>query len=189
MVPVLFYDGVSEETEDIDSNMESLDIDSSNGKFKHFAGQALSHAITFAFYQSNLTDGRNAEPLRSLIPSLVITPKYYYLVMYDYVNDILLSSGHQDSSLWDDTGCSFNSSAILHIWMILNYRDFTPFLNLNVKNCIAHSSNVQNILQDQNLMKKTKEIQRKDDFVSTSGNDSDDDDGEDLTVLYANESD
>lgn len=69
------------------------------------------------------------QPVSTLIPSLALTPTHYYIVMYDYINDILLSSSQQCWSWWDDSEMKFNMSAVLQMWMVLNYADFVPGLS------------------------------------------------------------
>lgn len=176
MVPLWYINELEQEEEEEDEmkDMHPLEI-KVQSKFKHFASQVLSQAIIFAFYQSNVMKKRGITPLTTLLPSLVLTPSHYYIIMYDYKNDILLSSGHQDSSLWDDTeDFRFNLSAILHIWMVLNYNDFVPTLDPEVIHDFARSSNIHNILESQNLLGETEKISRKNSFVTINTNDDDD---------------
>ncbi|XP_061186441.1 uncharacterized protein LOC133194516 [Saccostrea echinata] len=173
MVPLWYINEEEEDEEDEIRDVHPLEI-KVQSKFKHFASQVLSQAITFAFYQSNVIKKRGIVPLTTLVPSLVLTPRHYYIILYDYKNDILLSSGHQDSSLWDDTNdCRLNLSAILHIWMVLNYKDFVPTLDTEVIHHFARSSNIHNILESQNLLEETEKISRKNSLVTSNTNDDD----------------
>ncbi|XP_062583228.1 uncharacterized protein LOC134244999 [Saccostrea cucullata] len=127
--------------------------------FEKYAEQILSQAITFSFCEANvaLTDGEGlCGP--TLVPSLVLTPLYYYIVMYDYENDILLSSGHRPTSLWDESGVRFNLSAILQIWMVLNHRFFGPKLNNTLLKDFSQSCNFNKILKELQMFDKTKDI-------------------------------
>nr|XP_022297438.1 uncharacterized protein LOC111106868 [Crassostrea virginica] len=154
MVPLWYIntqDEENEETEDI----HSLEM-KRHSKFEKYASQVLSQAIIFAFYQSNLLEERRIEPLSTLVPSLVITPDQYYIIMYDYKRDILLSNEHQVSSLWEDNG--LNLSAVLDIWMVLNYKDFTPHLKSSVAQGLDGSSNFHGILKSRNIFNETKRI-------------------------------
>lgn len=107
------------------------------------------------------------QPVSTLIPSLVLTPSKYYIVMYDYMNDILLSSSHQCCSWWDDSDLKFNMSAVLQMWMVLNYVDFVPALSQKTEHVLAGSSSFHNILKTKHLFQKTKLISRKSTFKSS----------------------
>lgn len=165
MVPLWYINELEEEeNEDYDEDIHPLEI-KDQSKFKTLASQVLSQAITFAFYQSNIMKKRGIVPLTTLVPALILTPNHYYVIMYDYKNDILLSSGHSDSSLWYDSNeYRLNLSAILHIWMVLNYKDFIPKLDPEVSRHFVKSSNVHNILESLNLFEETKKIERKNSF-------------------------
>ncbi|CAC5425033.1 AP3M [Mytilus coruscus] len=63
------------------------------------AEQILSQAITFSFCEAN-SDYSGGRERHTLIPSIVLTPHHYLVVMYDYENDILLSSGYHQISLY-----------------------------------------------------------------------------------------
>ncbi|XP_062616041.1 uncharacterized protein LOC134277747 [Saccostrea cucullata] len=150
-------------TEDcLQENCSSTDICEVNGAkliFEKCAEQILSQAITVSFCEGNvvLTDGEGlCGPI--LVPSLVLTPLHYYIVMYDYENDILLSSGHQPASLWDESGVRFNLSAVLQIWMVLNHRFFGPKLNDTLLKDFSHSCNFHKILKELQMFDKTKDI-------------------------------
>lgn len=175
MVPLWYINELEDEEDEEDEvkDIHPLEI-KVQSKFKHFSSQVLSQAIIFAFYQSNVMKKRGFIPWTTLVPSLVLTPSHYYIIMYDYKNDILLSSGHQDSFLWDDTeDCRLNLSAILHIWMVLNYKDFVPTLGPEAIHHFARSSNIHNILESQNLLEETEKISRKNSFVTINTNDDD----------------
>nr|XP_022298023.1 uncharacterized protein LOC111107225 [Crassostrea virginica] len=172
MVPLWYINELEEEeNEDYDDDIHPLEI-KDQSKFKTLASQVLSQAITFAFYQSNIMKKRGIVPLTTLVPSLILTPNHYYVIMYDYKNDILLSSGHSDSSLWyDSNDYRLNLSAILHIWMVLNYKDFIPKLDPEVSRHFVKSSNVHNILESLNLFEETKKIERKNSFSFDANDD------------------
>nr|XP_022301386.1 uncharacterized protein LOC111109523 isoform X2 [Crassostrea virginica] len=154
MVPLWYINTQDEENEEME-DMHSLEI-KRHSKFEKYASQVLSQAIIFAFYQSNLLEKRRIEPLSTLVPSLVITPDQYYIIMYDYKRDILLSNEHQVSSLWEGNG--LNLSAILDIWMVVNYKDFTPHLKSSVAEGLDGSSNFHSILKSRNIFDETKRI-------------------------------
>ena len=162
MVPLWYINELEEEeNEDYDEDIHPLEI-KNQSKFKTLASQVLSQAITFAFYQSNIMKKKGIVPLTTLVPSLILTPNHYYIIMYDYKNDILLSSGHSDSSLWyDSNDYRLNLSAILHIWMVLNYKDFIPKLDPEVSRHFVKSSNVHNILESLNLLRKQRKLKGK----------------------------
>nr|XP_022295842.1 uncharacterized protein LOC111105754 isoform X1 [Crassostrea virginica] len=154
MVPLWYINTQDEENEEME-DIHSLEM-KRHSKFEKYASQVLSQAIIFAFYQSNLLEERRIEPLSTLVPSLVITPDQYYIIMYDYKRDILLSNEYQVSSLWEDDG--LNLSAILDIWMVLNYKDFTPHLKSSVAQGLDGSSNFHGILKSRNIFDETKRI-------------------------------
>ena len=154
MVPLWYINTQDEENEEME-DIHSLEM-KRHSKFEKYASQVLSQAIIFAFYQSNLLEERRIEPLSTLVPSLVITPDQYYIIMYDYKRDILLSNEYQVSSLWEDNG--LNLSAILDIWMVLNYKDFTPHLKSSVAQGLDGSSNFHGILKSRNIFDETKRI-------------------------------
>ncbi|XP_061187621.1 uncharacterized protein LOC133195710 [Saccostrea echinata] len=146
----------------LQENCRSTDICEVKGAkliFEKCAEQILSQAITFSFCEANAAyaDGKGLfSP--TLVPSLVLTPLHYYIVMYDYENDILLSSGHQPASLWDESGVRFNLSAILQIWMVLNHCFFGPKLNDTLLKDFSQSCNFHKILKELQVFDKTKDI-------------------------------
>ena len=149
-----------------DEATEMCDIKSKNTHFDKCAEQILSQAITFAFYQGNIMKNNGISPSSTLVPSLVVTPGHYYIVMYDYMNDILLGSSLQRCSLWDENDMKFNLSAVLQIWMVLNHVDFVPALSPKAEQFLVGSCNFHNILQNMHLFEKTKNIAHKSSFKS-----------------------
>ncbi|XP_063402727.1 uncharacterized protein LOC134686845 [Mytilus trossulus] len=121
------------------------------------AEQILSQAITFSFYEAN-RDSPGGRERHTLIPSLVLTPHHYLVVMYDYENDILLSSDHQISPLWDETGLKFNLSAILQIWMVLNHSYLKPKLSSVFQKDFAFTCEIHRIFKELQVFDKTKQI-------------------------------
>lgn len=171
-IPIMVYeeflndddDGVGQERNvwQIDENStEKCDIGSENMHFDKCAEQIFSQAITFAFQQANFMNDSCIQPVSTLIPSLALTPTHYYIVMYDYINDILLSSGHQCCSWWDDSEMKFNMSAVLQMWMVLNYVHFVPGLSQRAGHILAGSGDFHNILKNKHLFQKTKHISSK----------------------------
>lgn len=171
-IPIMVYedlpneddDGVGQERNVRQSNensTEKCDFESEDMHFDKCAEQIFSQAITFAFHRGNAMNDSCIQPVSTLIPSLVLTPCKYYIVMYDYMNDILLSSSHQCCSWWDDSDMKFNMSAVLQMWMVLNYVDFVPGLSQKAEHVIAGSGNFHNILKNKHLFQKTKHISRK----------------------------
>ncbi|XP_061170758.1 uncharacterized protein LOC133180211 [Saccostrea echinata] len=149
-----------------EKSTEKCEIKSKNTHFDKWAEQILSQAITFAFYQGNVVNSNGISPVSALIPSLVLTPAHYYIVMYDYVNDILLSSSLQRCSLWDESYMKLNLSAVLQMWMVLNHLDFVPALSPKEEHVLEGSCNFHNILQNMHLFEKTKNISHKSTFKS-----------------------
>lgn len=149
-----------------DRSTEMCEIKPKNTHFNKCAEQILSQAITFAFYQGNVMNNKGIPPVSTLIPSLVLTPAHCYIVMYDYVNDILLSSNLQSCSLWDESDMKLNLTAVLQIWMVLNHMDFVPALSKRAEHVLVGSCNFHNILQNLHLFEKTKNISHKSTFRS-----------------------
>jgi hypothetical protein len=171
-IPISFFEEVPNDvTEDEDMNIlqrngtEMCESEPESSHFDKRAAQILSQAITFSFYQGNVLRNRHIQSASSLIPSLVLTPAHYYIVMYDYINDILLTSSHQEFSLWDeeDEG-RLNLSAVLQIWMLLNHMDFIPSLSPAAEEAFAGSANFHRILQNVHLFEKTQNIALKSSF-------------------------
>ncbi|CAC5359303.1 unnamed protein product [Mytilus coruscus] len=131
--------------------------------FEKCAEQILSQAITFSFYEAN-TDSSGERERPTLIPSIVLTPLHYLVVMYDYENDILLSSDHQISPLWDETGVKFNLSAVLQIWMVLNHSYLNPKLSTGFQKDFAFTCEFHRILKDLQVFDKTKQISYRPSF-------------------------
>ena len=136
---------------------------------RNVASQIISQTITFSLYTSNLKK-RNPQLITasdvSLIPSILLTPYHYSIYMYDYENDVLLTSSPILSRIWDNTGYHFNKSTILQFWMLLNHMVCTPFLHPNQLNCLKGSSNFQNLCLQSglNLTDVTKHILFKSEF-------------------------
>lgn len=178
-IPVSFYeeftnDELDDENTDQERDIlqrndevtEMCEIKSKNTLFDKCAEQILSQAITFAFYQGNIMNNNGISPTSTLIPSLVVTPGHYYIVMYDYMNDILLGSSLQRCSLWDENDMKLNLSAVLQIWMVLNHVDFVPAHSPKAEQFLVGSCNFHNILQNMHLFEKTKNIAHKSSFES-----------------------
>lgn len=176
-IPIMVYeefpneddDGVGQESnvkQNNENSTEKFDFESEDMHFDKCAEQIFSQAITVAFHRGNVMNDSCIQPVSTLIPSLVLTPSKYYIVMYDYMNDILLSSSHQCCSWWDDSDLKFNMSAVLQMWMVLNYVDFVPGLSQTAEHVLAGSGNFHNILRSKHLFQKTKHISRKSIFNS-----------------------
>lgn len=108
-----------------------------------WSSQAIAQCITFAFYQANVKKHFMEICMGTLVPSLVLTPNKFFVYMYDYENDVLLSSG--SSPIFDSTGENFRTSAILQIWMILNHLNFVPELTVNQVKYLSKSANFHGI--------------------------------------------
>ncbi|XP_061167925.1 uncharacterized protein LOC133176885 [Saccostrea echinata] len=180
-IPVWFYedpehDMHSEDTTDfLSQNSTSDDLCKVTEKHSIFgdkAGQIISQAITHSFSEANMNCKQLTENKHlfhhTLIPTLTLTPDHYCVVMYDYENDILLSSGHQKMSLWDDSGLKFNLSAVLQIWMVLNHRFFSPKLDDVMQRDFSHSCNLHQTLKDMQVFDKTKDISFRHSFEQKS---------------------
>ncbi|XP_052090156.1 uncharacterized protein LOC127726722 [Mytilus californianus] len=143
----------------LQQNNKSIDISEIklNMVFEKCAEQILSQAITFSFCEAN-TDSSGERERHTLIPSIVLTPHHYLVVMYDYENDILLSSDHQISPLWDETGVKFNLSAVLQIWLVLNHSYFKPKLSTEFQKDFAFKCEIHRILKELQVFDKTKQI-------------------------------
>lgn len=174
-IPILVYEDFPNDDDDgqernvrqnNENSTEKCDIESENMHFDKCAEQIFSQAITFAFHQANFMNDSCIQPVSTLIPSLALTPTHYYIVMYDFFNDILLSSSHQCCSWWDDSEMKFNMLAVLQMWMVLNYVHFVPGLSQRAGHILAGSGDFHNILKNKHLFQKTKHISSKSIFKS-----------------------
>ncbi|XP_076079770.1 uncharacterized protein LOC143049889 [Mytilus galloprovincialis] len=168
-IPLCFFEDDIEAQMQEDDDMLTKDllqenygsIDISELKLKMVlekrAEQILSQAITFSFCESN-RDSSGGRECHTLIPSIVLTPHHYLVVMYDYEHDILLSNGHQISPLWDETGVKFNFSAVLQIWMVLNHSYFKPKLSSEFQKDFAFTCEIHRIFKELQVFDKTKQI-------------------------------
>ena len=123
--------------------------------------QIISQTIIFSLYQSGKSH-------LSLIPTIVLTPSNFCVYFYDHVNDVLLRMGSPDP-LWEaDDECKFSMSAILKLWMVINYSRFKPVLSDNQISRLQRSANFRNLLAKEGFSIKevSKRIKCKSKFKS-----------------------
>jgi hypothetical protein len=89
---------------------------SSNQVGLNTEAQATASCILFGFYQRyNLKD---QEPVKGLIPTLVVSRKTFLVILYDSENDILLQN--QVVNLYDDEDNMLSVHAVILLWCVLN---------------------------------------------------------------------
>ncbi|XP_061197458.1 uncharacterized protein LOC133205635 [Saccostrea echinata] len=131
----------------VDENLEYADR-KTNAEVKRRATWTSEEAIAQTIVFSLLQKQQYPNSPNCVVPSILISPDYVQIMIYDAENDILLCSNFMDLYNVNADGC-LSSEAVVTIWCVLHYRIFCCGLQFeNNDEANIYKSNFSRLAQE-----------------------------------------